>query len=68
MAAMGRTHRTTRRSAKSHAPFFMKLFASLIILTVLRLVMIGRMELSPDEAYYHEWSQRLDWWYFSNWN
>ena len=43
----------------------MRLAAFLIVLTVLRLVMIGQMELSPDEAYYHEWSQRLDWCYFS---
>ncbi len=43
----------------------MKLFASLIILTVLRLLYIGRVDLSPDEAYYHQWSQNLDWCYFS---
>ncbi len=42
-----------------------RLFASLIVLTVLRLVHIGNVGLMPDEAYYHEWSQRLDWWYFS---
>ena len=42
-----------------------RLFASLIVLTVLRLVYIGNVGLMPDEAYYHEWSQRLDWWYFS---
>jgi 4-amino-4-deoxy-L-arabinose transferase-like glycosyltransferase len=43
----------------------MKLFAFLIVLTVLRLVYIGRVELSPDEAQYYQWSQRLDWCYFS---
>ena len=43
----------------------MRLAAFLIVLTVLRLVLIRQMELSPDEAYYHEWSQRLDWCYFS---
>ena len=43
----------------------MKLVAFLIVLTILRLVYIGQMELSPDEAYYHQWSQRLDWCYFS---
>ena len=43
-----------------------RLFASLIVLTVLRLVYIySNVGLMPDEAYYHEWSQRLDWWYFS---
>lgn len=42
-----------------------RLVAFLIILTIVRLVTIGRVELSPDEAYYHEWSQRLDWCYFS---
>ena len=41
------------------------LLAFLIVLTVLRLVYIGHVGLLPDEAYYHEWSQRLDWWYFS---
>jgi 4-amino-4-deoxy-L-arabinose transferase-like glycosyltransferase len=42
-----------------------RLLALLLVLTVLRLVYIGRAELSPDEAQYHEWSQRLDWCYFS---
>jgi 4-amino-4-deoxy-L-arabinose transferase-like glycosyltransferase len=34
-------------------------------LTVLRLLYIGQLELSPDEAYYYQWSERLDWSYFS---
>jgi 4-amino-4-deoxy-L-arabinose transferase-like glycosyltransferase len=42
-----------------------RLLGFLIVLTVLRLVYIGQVGLVPDEAYYHEWSQRLDWWYFS---
>ena len=42
-----------------------RLLGFLIVLTVFRLVYIAQMGLSPDEAYYHEWSQRLDWWYFS---
>ena len=42
-----------------------RLIIALLILTGLRLAYIGQMELSPDEAYYHEWSQRLDWCYFS---
>lgn len=42
-----------------------RLVAFLLVLTAIRLVFIGRVELSPDEAYYHEWSQRLDWCYFS---
>ena len=42
-----------------------RLFIALLILTGLRLAYIGQLELSPDEAYYHEWSQRLDWCYFS---
>ncbi len=37
----------------------------LLILTALRLGYIGQVELSPDEAYYHMWSQRLDWGYYS---
>lgn len=41
------------------------LLASLACLTVLRLWWCGRVELSPDEAYYWLWSQRLDWAYFS---
>lgn len=43
----------------------MKLAAFLIILTIVRFVAIGQMELSPDEAYYHEWSKQLDWCYYS---
>ena len=42
-----------------------RLLGFLIVLTVLRLVYIAHVGLMPDEAYYHEWSQRLDWWYFS---
>jgi 4-amino-4-deoxy-L-arabinose transferase-like glycosyltransferase len=42
-----------------------RLFAYLVVLTMLRLVYAGHVGLMPDEAYYHEWSQRLDWWYFS---
>ena len=44
---------------------FSRLFIALLVLTGLRLAYIGQIELSPDEAYYHEWSQRLDWCYFS---
>lgn len=43
----------------------MKLAVFLIVLTILRFVFIGQMDLSPDEAQYHQWSQRLDWCYFS---
>ena len=42
-----------------------RLLAFLLVLTALRLIYIGRVELSPDEAQYFEWSQRLDWCYFS---
>ena len=42
-----------------------RLIIALLILTGLRLAFIGQNELSPDEAYYHEWSQRLDSCYFS---
>ncbi len=41
------------------------LWIFLIALAAVRLVLIGQMELMPDEAYYHLWSQKLDWWYFS---
>ena len=37
----------------------------LLLLTGLRLFLGGRMELSPDETYYYQWSQRLDWAYYS---
>ncbi len=37
----------------------------LLVLTGLRLAYIGRIELSPDEAYYQMWSERLDWGYYS---
>ena len=41
------------------------LFLFLGALTVLRLIYIAQIELSPDEAYYFQWSQHLDWSYFS---
>ncbi|HEV7866284.1 MAG TPA: glycosyltransferase family 39 protein [Chthoniobacteraceae bacterium] len=41
------------------------LLAFLAALTLLRLLIIGQIELSPDEAYYFQWSERLDWSYFS---
>lgn len=37
----------------------------LLGLTILRLAWIGRLELSPDEAYYLLWSERLDLAYYS---
>ncbi len=37
----------------------------LLLLTALRLAYVGRVELSPDEAYYQMWSERLDWGYYS---
>jgi 4-amino-4-deoxy-L-arabinose transferase-like glycosyltransferase len=40
-------------------------FLYLLLLTGLRLAYIGQVELSPDEAYYQMWSQRLDWGYYS---
>jgi 4-amino-4-deoxy-L-arabinose transferase-like glycosyltransferase len=42
-----------------------RLLGFLIALTAFRLFQIAQVGLMPDEAYYHEWSQRLDWWYFS---
>ncbi len=41
------------------------LIVFLLILTALRLTLGGSMEVSPDEAYYYQWSQRLDWAYYS---
>ena len=41
------------------------LFIFLAALTILRLVFAAQVELSPDEAYYYQWSERLDWSYFS---
>ncbi len=35
----------------------------LLALTALRLWMLPQIELSPDEAYYFMWSERLDWAY-----
>ena len=32
---------------------------------MLRLLLIGRVELFPDEAYYFMWSERMDWSFFS---
>ena len=37
----------------------------LLALTGLRLAYVGHVELSPDEAYYQMWSERLDWGYYS---
>ena len=37
----------------------------LLVLTGLRLAYVGRVELSPDEAYYQMWSERMDWGYYS---
>ena len=42
-----------------------RLAAFLIVLTIVRFIYMRSFELSPDEAQYHEWSQRLDWCYFS---
>lgn len=36
----------------------------IILLTLFRLLFIGRIELSPDEAYYWTWSRHLDWSYY----
>lgn len=41
------------------------LFLFLGVLTVFRLVYITQFELTPDEAYYLQWSQHLDLSYFS---
>ncbi len=41
------------------------LFLFLGALTVFRLIYCTQLELSPDEAYYFQWSQHLDWSYFS---
>jgi hypothetical protein len=41
------------------------LFLFLGALTVFRLVYLTQVELSSDEAYYFQWSQHLDWSYFS---
>ncbi len=38
---------------------------TLIILTGLRLVLAASVGLSPDEAYYFLWAERLDWAYYS---
>ena len=37
----------------------------LLSLTALRLFLGSQAELSPDETYYFQWSQRLDWAYYS---
>ncbi len=37
----------------------------LVLLTGVRLYLGGQMELAPDEAYYFQWAQRLDWSYYS---
>lgn len=47
------------------SPTLRRVLLFLGILTALRLACIGRIELSPDEAYYQMWSERLDWGYYS---
>ncbi len=47
------------------SPALRRLLLFLLLLTGLRLAYIGRVELSPDEAYYQMWSERLDWGYYS---
>ncbi|MEI6349920.1 MAG: glycosyltransferase family 39 protein [Verrucomicrobiota bacterium] len=42
-----------------------RLLIFLLSLTALRLFLGSQMELSPDETYYFQWSQRLDWAYYS---
>ena len=37
----------------------------LLLLTALRILLGSQLELAPDEAYYYQWSQRLDWAYYS---
>ena len=37
----------------------------LVAVAVLRLTIISHDELLADEAYYHMWSERLDWGYYS---
>ncbi len=37
----------------------------LLCVCALRLALVGNYELSPDEAYYQMWSERLDWGYYS---
>jgi hypothetical protein len=37
----------------------------LVAVAAIRLSIIGFLELMPDEAYYHMWSERLDWSYYS---
>jgi hypothetical protein len=41
------------------------LFIFLGALTLFRLVYLTQVELSPDETYYFQWSQHLDWSYYS---
>ena len=41
------------------------LLVFLLVLTGLRLFLGSQVELSPDETYYYQWSQRLDWAYYS---
>ncbi|HEX8311795.1 MAG TPA: glycosyltransferase family 39 protein [Chthoniobacteraceae bacterium] len=47
----------------SRLPLF--LYAFLAALTLLRLILIAQFELTPDEAYYSMWAERLDISYYS---
>ncbi|MFQ3578414.1 MAG: glycosyltransferase family 39 protein [Verrucomicrobiia bacterium] len=41
------------------------IIGTLLLLTGLRMVLAANVGLSPDEAYYYLWSERLDWAYYS---
>ena len=41
------------------------LFLVLLVLTAARMVLAATFELSPDEAYYHLWTQHMDWSFYS---
>ena len=41
------------------------IFIFLAVLTLWRLIYIGQIELSADEAYYTMWSERMDYSYYS---
>jgi 4-amino-4-deoxy-L-arabinose transferase-like glycosyltransferase len=50
--------------AWSKHPYFVLFALVLVLLTTIRLAVIGHFELAPDEAYYWTWSRQLDWSYY----
>ncbi len=64
MAAAAATHQRARMNEPSYTRRFVLLLGG-VALVRLACVLCVPLELVPDEAYYWDWSRRLDWCYYS---